>query len=60
MTLLKKLTVLSSFLAFWGIGALGREQDGPAEKAGKKVDETIEQADEKMEEVKEEAGKKAE
>lgn len=51
MLIIKKLIVLISLLAFLGIGALGCEQKGPAEKAGEKVDEAAEQAGEKMEEA---------
>jgi hypothetical protein len=43
-------------LAFLGIGTLGCEQEGPAERAGEKVDEAVEKADEKMEEAGEKAG----
>ena len=67
MSVIKKMIVLISFLALLGIGTLGCEQEGPAEKAGKKVDETIEKADEKMEEagekvddLKEKSGEKLE
>jgi outer membrane lipoprotein-sorting protein len=51
MLIFKKMIVLISLLAFLGIGALGCEQKGPAEKAGEKVDEAAEQAGEKMEEA---------
>ena len=37
-----------------------QKQEGPAEKAGKKVDQTVEKAGEKIEEVKEKAGEKIE
>lgn len=60
MSLLKKLIVLVSFLAFLGIGALGCEQKGPAERAGEKIDEAAEQAGEKAEELKEKSGEKLE
>jgi hyperosmotically inducible periplasmic protein len=50
------MIVLISLLAFLGIGTLGCEQKGPAEKAGEKVDEAAEQAGEKMEEAGEKAG----
>jgi hyperosmotically inducible protein len=56
MLIFKKMIVLISLLAFLGIGALGCEQKGPAEKAGEKVDEAAEQAGEKMEEAGEKAG----
>ncbi|MFO8084932.1 MAG: hypothetical protein R6U27_11505 [Desulfobacterales bacterium] len=60
ISILKKIIVLISFMAFLGIGALGCEQEGPAEKAGEKIDESVEQAGEKMEEAQEEAGEKME
>jgi hyperosmotically inducible protein len=56
MLIIKKMIVLISILAFLGIGALGCEQKGPAEKAGEKVDEAAEQAGEKMEDAGEKAG----
>jgi hyperosmotically inducible periplasmic protein len=56
MLIIKKMIVLISLLAFLGIGTLGCEQKGPAEKAGEKVDEAAEQAGEKMEEAGEKAG----
>ncbi len=56
MTIIKKMIVLIGLLAFLGIGTLGCEQKGPAEKAGEKVDEAVEKADEKMEEADEKAG----
>ena len=55
MSIIKKMIVLIGFLAFLGIGTLGCEQKGPAEKAGEKVDETVEKAHEKMEEADEKA-----
>ena len=56
MLIIKKMIVLISLLAFLGIGALGCEQKGPAEKAGEKVDEAVEKANEKMKEAGEKAG----
>ncbi len=56
MLILKKMIVLIGFLAFLGIGTLGCEQEGPAERAGKKVDEAVEKAQEKMEEAGDKAG----
>jgi hyperosmotically inducible periplasmic protein len=60
MFVLKKLIVFISVLAFLGIGAIGCEQEGPAEKTGEKIDEAAEQAGEKAEELKEETGEKLE
>ena len=60
MSILKKLIVLGSALVFLGIGALGCEQEGPAERAGEKIDEAAEQVGEKAEELKEETGEKLE
>ena len=51
MLIFKKMIVLISLLAFLGIGALGCEQKGPAEKTGEKIDEAAEEAGEKMEEA---------
>lgn len=56
MLIFKKIIALISILAFLGIGTIGCEQKGPAEKAGEKVDKAIEKADEKMEEAGEKAG----
>lgn len=56
MLIFKKMIALISILAFLGIGAIGCEQKGPAEKAGEKVDEAVEKADEKMDEAGEKAG----
>jgi len=60
MAALKKIIVLISFLAFLGIGTIGCEQEGPAEKTGEKIDDTAEQVAEKAEELKEETGEKLE
>lgn len=60
MSVLKKLIVFICVLAFLGVGAIGCEQEGPAEKTGKKIDEAAEQAGEKAEELKEETGEELE
>ncbi|MFO7912245.1 MAG: hypothetical protein R6V15_08805 [Desulfotignum sp.] len=60
MSLLKKLLVFISILFFIGIGTIGCEQEGPAEKTGEKIDEAAEQVGEKAEELQEETGEKLE
>ena len=51
MLIIKKMIVLFGFLALLGIGTLGCDREGPAERAGEQVDEAVEEAGEKMEEA---------
>lgn len=51
MSVLKKIIVLISLLAFLGIGTIGCEREGPAERTGKKIDNAAEQVGEKVEEL---------
>ncbi len=60
MAALKKFIVLISFLAFLGIGTIGCEKEGPAERTGEKIDEAAEQIGEKAEELTEKTGEKLE
>lgn len=54
MLIIKKMIVLFGFLALLGIGTLGCDREGPAERAGQQVDEAAEETGEKMEEAAEE------
>jgi hyperosmotically inducible periplasmic protein len=51
---------LAVFLLAAVVGLSACKQEGPAERAGKKVDQTVEQTGKKLEEAKDEAGKKME
>jgi predicted small secreted protein len=46
-----KNILIASLLAMFAIGVIGCEQEGPAEKAGKKIDNAVEEAGEKIEEA---------
>ncbi len=60
MFVLKKIIVLISILVFLGIGTIGCEREGPAERTGKKLDDAAEQVGEKAEKLMEKSGEKLE
>lgn len=51
---------LAVFLMASVLGLVACKQDGPAEKAGKKVDQAVEQAGKKIDQATDQAGKKIE
>jgi hyperosmotically inducible periplasmic protein len=51
---------LAVFLLVAVFGLSACKQEGPAERAGKKVDQTVEQTGEKIDEARDAAGKKIE
>ncbi len=58
MSVLKKIIVLISIIVFLGIGTIGCDQEGPAERTGEKIDDAAEQVGEKVEELTEKTGVK--
>jgi hypothetical protein len=54
MKLMKQLLVIGCLLAFM-LPAFGCSEDGPAEKAGKKLDQTMEQAKEAAQKLSDDA-----
>jgi hyperosmotically inducible periplasmic protein len=60
MSVLKKFIVLICLLVFLGIGTIGCEQEGPAERTGEKMDDAAEQVGEKAEELTEKTGEELE
>lgn len=60
MNLPCKAILMTSFVLGFGLGTVGCEQEGPAEKAGQSIDRAAEKTGDKMEEAKEAASEKAE
>lgn len=51
MSRFQKVIIIIASIFFIGIGVIGCEQEGPAERAGEKVDEGVEDMKEKGEEL---------
>lgn len=56
----EKIFFMICLLTFLGLGTIGCEKEGPAERTGEKFDEAAEQVGEKVEEFKEKTGEQME
>lgn len=51
MKTIRKILIVLLVAAFLGVTAIGCENEGPAEKTGKKIDEAIDKATEKIDDT---------